>query len=176
MKKSNKAMVIDASVARSAGTREHPVSKRAREFLHVFMASDNSVVTTPDIQAEWKKHQTILAQKWLATMIAKKRRVHLNNVTQPNLRDQLTLACGEPDKLAAMEKDLLLVEAAVATDQCVISCDNKVRRYFGEMCEHIPLFQEVLWVNPILEEESACEWILEGAKLEKHRMIGFAKN
>lgn len=127
---------------------------------------------TAEIQAEWKKHQTVLAQKWLATMIAKKRRVHLKDITQPELREQLASACEDPAKLQAMEKDLLLVEAALATDQCVVSCDNKVRRYLAETCEQVPVFQGILWVNPIVEEELACEWITEGAKYEKHRMLG----
>lgn len=166
-------MVIDASVARSAGTREHPVSKRARDFLLVFMESDNTVVMTSEIQAEWKKHQTILAQRWLATMTAKKRRIHLKEVTLPELRAELPHACKDPDKLQAMEKDLLLVEAALATDQYVVSCDDKVRRYLGETCIQIPALRAIIWVNPLAEAESACEWLKEGAKADKHRTLGF---
>lgn len=176
MKKSNKAMVIDTSVARSAGESEHPVSKMSREFLFTFLESDNLLVTTPEIHAEWRNHRSVLAQKWLATMIAKKRRIQLKDVIQHELRSQLPQACSDPDKLKAMEKDLLLVEAALKTDRCVISSDNKVRRYLGEVCEQISVLRGICWVNPIVEEEAACEWLCEGAKPEKHRMLGFLEN
>jgi len=67
-----------------------------------------------------------------------------------------------------------LIEAAIATDRIVISLDdNTARRFFGRVAVQVDELKEIVWVNPPkIEEEKPIEWLENGAKPEKERMLG----
>ena len=48
MKASSRRIVVDASIARSAGRTEHSVSRSCREFLESFLKICHRVVMTSD--------------------------------------------------------------------------------------------------------------------------------
>lgn len=57
MKRSvSRLLVIYASVTRSAGETEHPVSRSCREALLDILDICHHMIVTPDLQSEWKKH------------------------------------------------------------------------------------------------------------------------
>jgi hypothetical protein len=79
---------------------------------------------------------------------------------------------GEKDR-KAMEKDFLLLTAALATDKTVISLDEKVRKMFDQAAEQVGELTAIVWVNPTQETEQAIDWLENGAKPDKERRLGF---
>src|SRR5690606_39247163 len=71
MRKMSRRIVVDASVARSAGSTEHPASVASRQFLQEMLAICHRVVMTDEIEQEWKRHRSGFATSWLATMRSK---------------------------------------------------------------------------------------------------------
>jgi hypothetical protein len=66
-------IVIDADIARSSGTSEHPVSSNARKLLNLVRSEGHHIAMCPMLRAEWKKHQSGYAARWLSSMIAKRK-------------------------------------------------------------------------------------------------------
>lgn len=77
-KKVSPRLVIDASVARAAGGEDakNETSKSCRNFLAKVMAISYQIVMTPELKAEWDKHKSVFAQRWLSSMVAKKKLVY----------------------------------------------------------------------------------------------------
>jgi hypothetical protein len=72
-----------------------------------------------------------------------------------------------------MTKDILLLEAALATDRRIVSLDEKIaRRYFRMAAQEIEKLQELVWLNPSKPEEKAIEWLQDGAPADRWRMLG----
>ncbi len=69
MKKS-KRLVIDSDVARSAGTKEDPISQSCREVLQAVLSICHKVVLTEDIFAEWKRHRSNFTFVWLKSAVS----------------------------------------------------------------------------------------------------------
>ncbi|MEW6219041.1 MAG: hypothetical protein AB1634_05820 [Thermodesulfobacteriota bacterium] len=115
--KMSRAIVIDASVARAAGSAEHPVSTACRDFLIQILRICHRVVMTVEIAEEWKKHQSGFALRWRAAMESKRKVVRPSVAELPSgLREQAEALPLPPRRMSALLKDLHLVEAALATD------------------------------------------------------------
>jgi hypothetical protein len=154
-------LVIDASVARSAGETEHPVSSLCRNFLKAVLDSTAQfqVVMSHDILTEWKRHRSRYSLRWQKTMTAKRRVVTLEIPRLQQLRQKMIT----PE----MVKDVHLLEAALATDKRIASGDDTARGFY----RGIPHVRMVLWINPAREAEGAVEWLDRGAKLETFRLL-----
>jgi hypothetical protein len=68
MSKMTRRIVVDASIAQSAGMGLHPSSQRSREFLLDMLSICHKVVTSQEISAEWKNHASKFSIGWLAAM------------------------------------------------------------------------------------------------------------
>jgi len=180
-------LVIDASVARACGGTEaiHPTPKHCRDFLNKVQAERYGVVMTPAITAEWKKHRSNFAFTWLTAMARRGKVFDIRIVSDERLseRIELEVQVSIPDEqerkamLDRMRKDLLLIEAALASDKTVISLDEKVRKSFGTSAKNLPELQEVVWVNPArIAEEQPLQWLKAGAKPDRVRLLGFEPN
>jgi ABC-type iron transport system FetAB ATPase subunit len=76
----------------------------------------------------------------------------------------------------AMAKDILLLEAALATDRRIVSLDeNTARKYYTQAAKTIPKLREIVWVNPDKPEEQPIEWLQAGAPADDFRMLGHAE-
>lgn len=73
MSKMSRRIVVDASVANSAGNGTHPTSRMCREFLLDMMSICHKVVVTQAISIEWKNHASTFSVRWLAAMRAKRK-------------------------------------------------------------------------------------------------------
>jgi hypothetical protein len=174
-----KRVVIDASIARSCGaeTAIYPTSVRCRDFLSSVRSCQHSIVMTPGIQVEWNKHQSRFAREWLLRM-ARQSRIWFENSSldqQRNLSEQIEAVAKDDVELAIMNKDLLLLEAALKTDSLVTSLDEKARNPFMRVAKFIPEIQRIVWVNPDKPEEQSIEWLQAGAPAEDFRMLGHAE-
>lgn len=73
-----------------------------------------------------------------------------------------------------MRHDMLLIEAALATDRTVVSLDDEVRGLFKLNIDRLRSLGRILWVNPDQGEEDAITWLQSGARPERHRMLGYS--
>jgi hypothetical protein len=78
-----------------------------------------------------------------------------------------------PVELRAMRKDYHLLEAAMVTDQNVISLDEIVRALFNRAAVSVVALKNIVWVNPDKRVEEPIEWLDKSAKPERKRMLGF---
>ncbi|MCX8068367.1 MAG: hypothetical protein N3B68_11290 [Anaerolineae bacterium] len=60
-----------------------------------------------------------------------------------------------------MEKDLFLIELALASDRRIISLNEKQREQFSQLAKHIPELADILWLNP--DREDVPAWLQRGA-------------
>ncbi len=74
---------------------------------------------------------------------------------------------------AAILKDVLLVEAALATDSVVASLDEEVRSLLSAFSKQWGQIKTVAWVNPTKDEDTAIAWLSSGALPEKERLLGY---
>jgi len=65
----------------------------------------------------------------------------------------------EAPSTASAQKDLHLVEAALATDKIVISLDDRARTELS-----VPSAVEVMWVHPVDEGGRVIYWLNKGAE------------
>jgi len=73
----------------------------------------------------------------------------------------------------AIIKDFLLLEAALATDQTIISLDDTMRKILKEISANVGQIKDICWVNPDNNEETPLEWVKNGAQPENERKIGY---
>lgn len=69
------------------------------------------------------------------------------------------------------EEDAHLFEAGRAADLRVAALDQTVRGHFGRMSATYSELLQVMWVNPILEEDACIEWLESGAVEEPNRKL-----
>jgi len=169
--KKTKRLVIDSDVARSAGTKEDPISQSCREVLQAVLDICHKVVLTEDIFAEWKRHRSNFTFIWLRSMVARKKQIILKEVTNDDLRARIDALSLDEQTLDIIKKDLHLVEAALETDHIIISRDETARALFQEASEEIGGLKRIVWINPTHEEEHVKDWLSKGAKLERSRQF-----
>jgi len=148
----SRRLVIDASVASAAGLSMIPDSRRCREFLQAVLHISHRATMTPLLRDEWKRHQSLFARAWLAEMTSKAKVENIADVPNEELRSQA------PGTRSA-QKDLHLVEAALATDKIVISLDELARAALS-----VPAAAEVMWVHPVDDGGQVIYWLNKGAE------------
>lgn len=161
----SKVLVIDASVARSAGETEHPVSSACRQTLTSVLKICHRMVMCKEIDVEWRKHQSGFALKWRAAMQSKGKIVRIEIPKDSALPEKLEgLHVGEKG-IKAMLKDIHLIEAAMQTDLRIVSSDEAARKLFRAASEHIDELKPIYWVNPTIEDDDCVGWLRGGAKV-----------
>lgn len=166
-----RSLVVDASIAKASGERSVLAVACAR-LLQTFRRSQHVVVTSPRLQAEWTKHASRIATTWLVEMVSRGRIVDVGAREVETDDDALAAAAQEHDAaLDAMRKDLLLVEAALASDRRILSLDDKARRAFARASGSLMALRQILWANPVNEDERVDDWLRDGARREAAREL-----
>ncbi len=163
-RKMSKRLVIDASVARSAGETDHPLSSACRLTLATVLKVCHRVVMCQQIRKEWAKHQSRYASGWLAAMQSRGKIVRVEIPEEGTLPVLLKSLDVGSKGLKTMQKDLHLVAASLLTDHRIISSDEAARSLFRTASEQIEELRQIHWVNPIIEEDQCIEWLKAGAK------------
>jgi hypothetical protein len=177
------AIVVDASIARSAGTSEHPTSHNCRIFLEAIHQNNHCLcVFSPALSSEWKLHASRLSMTWRSRMYARKRVLFISGREDKLLGKALSkcarqIAGPKQDDLeqmidSALKKDMHLIGAAASTGKRVASRDEMVRGYLRTCAEKMASVGEIVWVNPNIPEELACEWVTADAPLDPYRTLG----
>lgn len=185
MSKEGKRLVIDTSIARSAGGElAHDIdSIRCRAFLTAVIDNKHVLVMTDAIHDEWSKHQSNFARTWLLSMQARRLVRRVVVPADDKLRKKIDQAAAHSKNLdtiqknrEAMLKDALLIEAALLTDKIVASRDETVRHCFHEATSTIVVIKQIIWVNPCKDDEKVIEWLERGAEREQERCLGYNKD
>jgi hypothetical protein len=170
-----KSLVIDTSVASAATERITPdkSSKNCCDILKAILASKHHLVMTSGIKVEWDQHQSAFSRKWRLSMIAKKRLDYLNIGADEKLRLRIEAIAQTDKEREAMEKDMILIEAAISTDKIIISRDEKARTPFSKAAITIRELKAIAWINPDKPEEGSINWLKSGANLDAERLLGY---
>jgi hypothetical protein len=156
----SRRLVIDASVVSAAGLTMKPDSRRCREFLQAVLRICHRLAMTPVLRAEWNSHQSLFAARWLADMRSRGKVEDFAEVMNEQLR-------AEAPATVSAQKDLHLVEAALATDMIVISLDVRARAELS-----VPSAADVMWVHPVDEGGHVIYWLRNGAAPVKEWKLG----
>ena len=148
--KASRALVIDASVAQAAGSEQttHPTGRLCRAFLQDVLSICHRAVMTPELNREWREHRSKFAHTWLRSMFARKKVVQVSPMPGEPLRDDVERAIDTPGHREAAEKDMHLIEAALATDRAIISRDEEARGIFSAASSLASPLREIMWANP----------------------------
>jgi hypothetical protein len=194
--KNSKRIVVDASVARSAGGKESndSTSMHCREMLQAIRTICHQVVMTEAIAGEWKKHQSRFTMTWRTQMAARKKLLYSKVEESETLRAKITSGIAatarevvlrdfDPGsaiqrKLSPAErayeailKDLPLLEAAMTADRIVISLDIVSQYLFAATCQQVGEIGDVMWVHP--DEADILEWLQEGANVQREWQLRY---
>ena len=170
-KKRPRRLVVDADVAFSASESEHPISSTCREFLDTMLKVGHHVVMTDEIKKEWDRHNKIYFRKWLIQMWSRKRVDRVGEERNDNLRKKINKVIISRQK-PVVEKDIHLIEAAIATDRLLTSRDETARRAFGNVSAIVGELRQIVWVNPTQNDENPINWLQDGAKADADRRLG----
>ena len=169
----SKRLVIDADVARASGseTATHPRAEHCRDFLSAILSLSYRIVMTEKISNEWKNHRSRFARRWRVSMDARKKIDRINPPEYAELRDKVTNTASDEDEIEVMQKDFHLLQAALATDQTIISRDETVRGLFAHASQQVGEIRNIIWVNPDRPAEEPIAWLQNGAPPETHRRL-----
>jgi len=148
----SRRLVIDASIASAAGLSMNPDSRRCREFLQAVLRISHRATMTPLLREEWNRHQSLFARLWLAEMTSKAKVEAIADIPNEDLR-------AEAPGTVSAQKDLHLIEAALATDKIVISLDARARAELS-----VQAAAEVMWIHPVDEGGHVIYWLNKGAE------------
>ena len=177
MQSSNsKWLVVDASVAGAAGGEgaTDPVSISCTEFLETLWDERlYCVAMNPKLHEEWDEHQSGYAAEWLASMITTGRSCDVESSENQALCAKIEKTALYENQHEGIRKDFHLLEAALATDQTVVSRDRDIRDHFARATQcGVSEIQDIVWVNPErTEEEEPIVWLQNGAPPEDHRKL-----
>ncbi|WP_164114947.1 hypothetical protein [Stenotrophomonas maltophilia] len=144
-------VVVDADVARSSGETEHPISSSCRRALNLMSENQHYFVACPKVLAEWRKHASGFAKRWLNNMIARKRVAFIT--ASPDYASALAEIDMDDKKKGIAQKDAHLIDAARAKGLFVTSRDDTARTSIQGISELSDLCRGIAWVNPVSEAE-----------------------
>lgn len=173
-KTDSKQLVIDADVARASGSKEakNPRAKQCRDFLQTVLSVCHRVVMTRTISDEWKNHQSRFARRWLVSMKARRKIVKIDPSKDTTLREIIKNTTHDENKIDVLLKDIHLLEAAMKTDNIIISLDETVRKLLANVAKSVGEIRDIIWVNPErTEEEIPIKWLEDGAPPESYRKL-----
>ncbi len=172
--RNSKRLVIDADVARASGseTATHPRAEHCRDFLNAVLSLSHRMVMTEQINNEWKNHQSRFARRWRVSMDARKKIDRIDPPENAELQAKVTTTTNNENEIEALQKDFHLLQAALLTDQTIISLDETVRQLFKRASQQVGEIRRIIWVNPDrTAEEQPTAWLQNGAPSEPHRQL-----
>lgn len=166
-------LVIDTDVT-GAAADTIGVALSCAEFLEAVRRNGHRFVLTDDLLEEWNRHRSAFSARWLLRMVAAKKFDLVSVNANESLRAALGRAAPDVKAAGAMLKDAPLIEAALATEQRVVSRDNECRRCLRAAASVVALLRNLCWVNPTADDEQPLDWLAAGAPAERHRCLGHA--
>ena len=149
----SRLLVIDASVARSAGETEHPVSSTCREFLLAVRTICHRVALTTEMNEEWSRHMSKFTRKWRVSMAARRKPIQVVNPSELSVSVK---GLSEADR-RAIQKDQCLLEAAFSADRVIVTRDDSLRQVLARMPQGQQWLEMITWINPVSDGIAALK-------------------
>jgi hypothetical protein len=157
----NYSVIIDADIARSSGMTEHPVSSGSRALLNSISQNGHKAAMCPTLMAEWNKHRSLFARKWLASMIAKKK---VNFIKPQSITNDLIVNnlnnLNKEKEIAIAVKDAHLIDGALAVDNIIASNDDIARNVFCELSNSCGDLRTIKWFNAITDRVFVTDYLV----------------
>ena len=172
--KDSKRLVIDTDVAKACSKKAptNPRAKNCRDFLLAVRKLNYSVVMSVEIRKEWKHRPSHFSRRWLVAMEKQKKVYDIGNPPRDEkLRTHVSSTGASKKQSKTMDKDFRLLQAALATDQTIVSLDETVRGLFARASEQVDEIRNIIWVNPERAEEQPIAWLQNGAPPDPHRQL-----
>jgi hypothetical protein len=172
MKRISRRIVIDASIARAAGTTKDRVSSACRAFLKALYTICHRAVICPELKKEWNKHQSLFFKRWRSSMVARKKLIDGTCVAVPALEAAIAAGSFGSRQEFEVRKDQHLITLALGADSIVVSGDDTAHAYWRRLTKQCANVGQIVWVNPVHDATQAVDWLQRGAPAEKHRQLG----
>lgn len=152
-------IVVDTTVVCSAGRTAHPVSRACREALEAIKQICHHVVLTPEIREEWREHQGRYFSDWIVSMYSRKKVARLDSVKSRELRRAIDRSSMSPTDQEIVEKDALIINAALASDRIIVTQDGELTRAMARYPRLESISVRITWINPESDDTSKLESI-----------------
>jgi hypothetical protein len=170
-----RAFVIDTCVARSCAgkgsTSAHATN--CRRALETIRDAGHDMVSYPALEDEYQRQENMsrFFLRFYGEMRTRRRIQRLDADPPPYQDIHTAMRRHIPrDAHPIVKKDLHLVGAALATDERILSDDDKVRAHFVTIAAEVTTLARVHWANP---SDLAClPWLSEGAPSEPLLQLG----
>jgi hypothetical protein len=170
-----RAFVIDTCVARSCAgigsTSGH--AHGCRRALEAIREGGHNAVVYPALEGEYRRQENMsrFFLRFYVDMRARRQIQRLEADPPPYQDVRAAMKRRVPREAhPVVKKDLHLVGAAMATDERILSDDDKVRAHFAAMAAEVSTLARVHWANP---SDPAClPWLSEGAPGEPALQLG----
>jgi hypothetical protein len=165
----NYSVIIDADIARSSGMTEHPVSSGSRALLNTVSQNGHMLAMCPKLRAEWRKHRSLFATRWLASMVAKKRinRINPQSATNTLINNNLK----KDKEIAIALKDAHLIDGALEVDSIIASNDDIARNVFRELSISCGSLRTIKWFNAIADRDFVTAYLVTDCFVPKKYYI-----
>lgn len=150
-------IVVDTTVICSSGGTVHPVSRACREALEAIKRICHHVVSTPEIREEWRDHQSRYSSDWIVSMYSRKKVTPLNSVQSGDLSRAIERSPMQPTDQEIVEKDALIINAALASDMIIVTQDGELQRAMAKYPRLASIASRITWVNPEDDDPSIFE-------------------
>jgi hypothetical protein len=168
--------VIDTSVGRGcAGAGSQSVHGRnCRSAVEAVGAGGHRAVVYPTLLDEYGRQENMsrFFLRWLGDMRAKRRIENLPQDPPPFQDIRSAMKRLVPvDAHHIVKKDIHLAAAAIATDERVLSDDDKVRAHLCTIAAAVTTLGRVHWANP--SGPGCLDWLARGAPDEPVHQLAF---
>lgn len=170
----SKAIVVDASIARSAGLTENPTSVACRQILDTILQYCHRIAVSQAARQEWSNHASGYSVRWYAAMTARRKVLLVpGTVSQAELQARLEASISQVSQQEAVAKDFHLLIAALETDKIVLTRGERLRRILHTAAQQVGELRGLIFANPVASDEKVIAWLNRGAPAERHRCLGY---
>lgn len=138
--------IIDADIARAAGTTVNPISKNCRDFLDFVRTSGHNFSADKKTREEWATHQSTYSKLWFSSMVARKKIVFVQNTIDVNTKINLAPVTEKTKEIAL--KDSHLVQTSLEHQAVIASGDNNAKNAFCMISQTYGRIRGLVWINP----------------------------
>jgi hypothetical protein len=176
----SRRIVIDASIAKAAGSENasSPVAVFCSKFLTAVLKVCHRAVLTDALAVEWSNNQSSFSRVWRRQMMSRRKIEEPSVAENATLRQGIRNAAADEAVAGILDKDCHLIEAALATDLCIASLDDRARLHFNRVAGKVRQLRRVHWVNPASSSRLAgsvvqvIPWLEAGAPNDKSQCLG----
>ena len=139
--------VIDADVAKGAGKPTTPRALNCVRLLTRVIDGAHFCVFNEALLLEWRNHASVFARGWLRQMHARKRYQLIEVAKHAALRKALFGAAISETERSGVEKDLHLLELALAHDRLLVTLEVRLPNYLRIDKALAKFHAQITWIG-----------------------------